>query len=323
VAVPRVQAERTTASRGGHVATWALLGVLGLLVAGEVWLRWLSSSTEFRPAPIPGPDVYAEWRLVLLRITEVASAATLLLILWATIVRPLRRTGRIGIDGKIAIGCLLGCITDGVLNMYQYIFAWNAHSVNMGSWSAFIPLHGHGARSRYAEALVWGIPMYMYFCIGVAVAGCAVVTRLRRRYPTISNGSALAIVFALACAFDFVVENAIIRGTQAYAFAKAPASVTLWAGQAYQFPLYEMLAVATLGVIFTGLRLSAMEAADGASYVERGFERFRPRLQTPVRVLACIGFSLVTLIMVYHLPINWLGTNGDTVAPLPSYLLPG
>jgi hypothetical protein len=84
-----------------------------------------------------------------------------------------------------------------------------------------------------------------------------------------------------------------------------------------------MLAVATLGVIFTGLRLSAMEAADGASYVERGFERFRPRLQTPVRVLACIGFSLVTLIMVYHLPINWLGTNGDTVAPLPSYLLPG
>lgn len=44
--------------------------------------------------------------------------------------------------------------------MYQYIFAWNAHSVNLGSWSAFLPLRGSGAHSRYAEALIWGIPMY-------------------------------------------------------------------------------------------------------------------------------------------------------------------
>lgn len=77
-----------------------------------------------------------------------------------------RSSGRSGAkDGsastaKIALGCLIGCITDGVLNMYQYIFAWNAHSVNLGSWSAFLPLRGSGAHSRYAEALIWGIPMY-------------------------------------------------------------------------------------------------------------------------------------------------------------------
>ena len=311
------------AARGGHVAMWALLGAIGLVASGEVWIRWISSSTEFRPAPILGPDVYDHWRLVLLRGTEVASGAVLLLLVWLMIVRPLRRDGRIGIDGRIALGCLIGCITDGVLNMFQYIFAWNAHSVNLGSWSAFLPLHGSGAHSRYAEALIWGIPMYMYFCIGVAVAGCALIGRLRRRHPAISNTSGLAVVFALACVFDFVVENAIIRVTQAYGYAKAPSGVTLWAGSLYQFPLYEMLAVAALGVIFTALRLSAMDSPDGVSWVERGFHRFPLRLQTPLRVVAVIGFSLTTLFVVYHLPINWLGTNGDSVVALPSYLRAG
>lgn len=320
---PDAAAGAAAASRGGHVAMWALLGAVGLAVSLEVWVRWISSSTEFRPAPILGPDVYATWRLVLLRGTEVASGTVLVLLLFATVVRPLRRDGRLGLDGKIALGCLIGCITDGVLNMFQYIFAWNAHSVNLGSWSAFLPLHGNAAHSRYAEALIWGIPMYMYFCIGVAVAGCALIGVLRKRFPEISNTAALAVVFAAACVFDFVVENAIIRGTQAYAYAKAPSGITLWAGSLYQFPVYEMLAVASLGVIFTALRLSAIDAADGVSWVERGAHRLPLRLQTPVRVLAVIGFSLTTLFVVYHLPINWLGTNGDSVVALPSYLRAG
>jgi hypothetical protein len=75
-----------------------------------------------------------------------------------------------------------------------------------------------------------GVPMSVYFCIGVAVAGCASIRHLRARYAHISDASALAIVFVLACAFDFAVENAIIRSTQAYAYARAPGGVTLWAG---------------------------------------------------------------------------------------------
>jgi hypothetical protein len=149
-----------------------------------------------------------------------------------------------------------------------------------------------------------------------------VIRRLRVRYPSISNVAALGVVFLLACVFDFVVENAIIRSTQAYAFAQAPASVTLWAGSQYQFPIYEMLCVAALGTIFTGLRLSAIDAPDGVSIVERGFERFRPGLQMPVRVIAVIGFSMTMLFVVYHVVVNWLGTNGDSIARLPSYLLP-
>jgi hypothetical protein len=322
VAAPRPEVEATRAGRGGTAGFWALLGVAWAALAAEVWVRWIASSSQFSPAPLRSADHYATWRLIDLRATEVVSAVVFVWLLWLTVIRPLRRDGALRIDGKIFIGCLLGSLTDGVLNLYRYIFAWNAHSVNLGSWSSFLPLHNPASPSRYAEALVWGVPMYIYFCIGVAIAGCAAVARLRRRFASISDISALGVVFAGAFVFDFVVENLIIRTTQAYAYVRAPAAVTLWAGSRYQFPIYEALCVAALGTIFTALRLSALDHPGGVSLVERGFERFRPGLRAPVRLFAVIGFSMTTLLVVYHLVINWLGTNGDAIARLPSYLQP-
>jgi hypothetical protein len=263
------------------------------------------------------------WRLVALRAVEIVSVGVFVLIMWATVARPLRRDRRLGIDGRTALGCLVASLNDGVLNLFQYLFAWNSHSINLGSWNAFLPLHAASAPSNYAEALVWGLPMYLYFCIGVGIGGTTVVMRLRHRFPSISNVRALSVVFVVACVFDLVVENGIIRLTQAYEFAKTMGSLTLWAGSQYQFPIYEMVLVGLLGVAFTGLRLSAMDDPRGVSFVERGFERFRPSLRRSVRLVAVIGFCVCTLFCVYHLGFNWLGTNGDSIAPLPSYLRAG
>jgi hypothetical protein len=315
-------ADSPAVDRGGMIGLWALLGVVALAIAGQAWIRWIASSTQFSPAPLNNADHYAQWRWVSLRLVELISAIVFVWLANVCVIRPLRRDRRLGIDGKIAIACLLGSITDGVLNMFQYLFAWNAHSINLGSWSAFLPLHSSHANARYAEALVWGLPMYVYFCIGVAIAGCLLVSRLRARWPSISNMRALAYVYVAAFVFDFVVENGIIRLTQAYSFAKTAHGVTLWPGSLYQFPLYESVFVAALGTIFTALRLSAIDSGDGVSFVERGYERVRPSLQTPARLVAVIGFSITTLFVVYHLPFNWLGVTGTSVAHLPSYMLP-
>lgn len=308
--------------RGGTAALWTLLGIIVLVIAAQTWLRWIFSGSEFSAAPLSTVDHYTQWRWISLRGVELVSAGVFIWLANLTVVRPLRRTGRLGIDGRIAIACFLGCITDGILNMFQYLFAWNAHSINLGSWSKFLPLHSSHANSRYAEALIWGLPMYVYFCIGVAIAGCLIVAALRRRNPAISNMRAFAIVWVAAFAFDFVVENGIIRLTQAYSFAKTAHGLTLWPGSLYQFPLYESLAVATFGVIFTALRLSAVDSADGVSFAERGYERFRPALHETVRLVAIIGFCVTTLFVIYHLPFNWLGVTGNSIAHLPSYMRP-
>ena len=71
------------------------------------------------------------------------------------------------------------------------------------------------------------------------------------------------------------------------------------------------------------VRLTSLESPDGVSCIERGFERWSPSMQGPVRLLAVIGFSSAALLLICHLPWNWLGVGGHSVADLPSYMLPG
>ncbi|MCK9249488.1 MAG: spirocyclase AveC family protein [Solirubrobacteraceae bacterium] len=301
---------------------WALVGVLLAALALTTWGRWILSSEEFGRVEVLGPDEFPTWRLVLLRISEVASVVEMSTIVYLVAIRPWRRARRLGIEAKIALGCFLGSVSDGFLNTQEYLFAWNQHSINVGSWSSFLPFADPDHQSRYAEGIVWGTPMYMYFCIGVALVAVPAIQRMRRRWPGIRNGTALSVVFVAACVFDFVVENVFIRLDHGYAYAQAPESVTLFAGSQYQFPLYEMVLVAALGVFFTNLLLSARDSPDGRSWAERGVERLAPRWRGPASWLAVIGASMTAFFLVYHLPFNWLGLVGDSAADLPSYLLP-
>lgn len=310
------------ADRGGYVAAWGILGAGLVALALTVWARWVTSGEQFSPAPIRGPDDLPTWNLVALRVEEALSFVEMAVLFTFAVILPLRRVGRLGLDAKIAIGCLCGSVTDGVLNSREYLFAWNAHSINLGSWAEFIPT-STATQTRYAEALIWGIPMYTYFCIGVAVYGCSFIQKQRAKHPGISNVQVYAKLFALACLFDIVVENLVIRLGHGYAFVKTPSIITLDAGSQFQFPLSEMVTVALLGVLFTGLRMSAVDAPDGVSYVERGFHRLRPALQGPARWLAVMGWAITTLFVVYHLPFQFFGLNGNSVADLPSYMLPG
>ena len=313
-------AATTPTDRSGYIGVWALLGVIWAVIAGSTWIQWFASD-QFSATPIPGPDSMGDGTLVALRAVEVISAIVFIGLLWWALIRPYLRDRRIGLDGMLFVGCFIGVITDGILNGWTYLFAFNAHSVNLGSWNGFLPLAANDA-PRYGEALLWGVPMYVYFVLGVSIGGCAIVRALRRRYPAISNAAALGIVFIAACAFDFIVENAIIRGTEGYAFTKTPGSITVWAGHAYQFPLYEMVCVGLLGAIFTGLRLSAQDSPDGLSFVERGVQRLPSGWRRPAQWLAVLGFSATMLLAVYHFPVNTLGSNGDSIAHVPSYLLP-
>lgn len=308
--------------RGGYVALWAILGAFLVALALSIWGRWILSSTEFRPAPILGPDVVPTWNLVVLRIEEGLSFLEMAALFAFAFYLPRKRFGRLGLDAKIAVGCLVGSVTDGVLNMHEYLFAWNANSVNMGSWASFVPTASPDHQSRYAEALIWGIPMYTYFCIGVAIYASKWIIRWRADRGW-SNARCYGVIFAIALVFDFVVENLVIRLGHGYAFARTPSSLTINAGSQFQFPVYEMVCVALLGCLFTGLRLSAMDAPDGLSYVERGFHRLPAPLRGPARWLAVVGWCVTTLFVVYHLPFQFFGMTGDSVADLPSYMRPG
>lgn len=316
-------AETEQASPRGAVTVWAVAGLVWVVVSVQAIVRWLASDSQFGPAPILRPDTYPLWREVSLRVLEALSMGVLLGFVYFCIIRPWRRGGRLSLEGKFVIGGVFGAVADAFLNSYAYLFAWNAHSVNWGVWTASLPFHQTSSSSRYAEGLLWGVPMYIYFCTGAALIGCQIIRALRKRFPSISNVSAFSVVWLSEFVGGLVLENTIIRITQAYGYAQTNGSLTLFAGATYQFPVYESLFTACLGVAFSYVRLTGLESPDGVSCIERGFERWRPALQGPVRLLAVIGFSAVALIMMYHLPFNWLGVGGHSMAELPSYMMPG
>jgi Spirocyclase AveC-like len=309
-------------ARTGAATVWAAIAVVWLVIAAQALVRWVFSS-DFGPAPLIGPDQMPMWNLVALRVFEGLSIALLLWLIGFCVAVPWRRTGRLSLDGKFVIGGLAAFVADAFLNSYTYLFAWNAHNVNLGIWTAYLPFHNPAASSRYAESLLWGPPMYVYFCAGVAIVGCSAYFAMRERWPQLSNVSLLAIVFVGEFAFDFVVENAAIRLTHGYAYAQTYGPLTLWAGSQFQFPLYESFLVAALGLLYTWMRLQALESADGRSPLERAVQRWRSSLRPIVRTLAVVGFCSAATILVYHLPFNWLGIIGGSTATLPSYLLPG
>jgi hypothetical protein len=310
------------AKRGG-ATVWALAGLVWCVIAGQAVVRWVLSDEQFSPAPINGPDQMADWRMVALRVFEGLSALVLLWFLWFCVIKPARATGRLSLDGKFVIGGLCALGADAFLNIHSYLFAWNGNNVDMGVWSSFMPFHNHETSSRYAESILWGPPMYVYFCAGVAIVACRYAVPLRRRYPNMSNTTLFTGVWLAEFAFDFVVENTAIRLTHGYAYAQTYGPLTIWDGSVHQFPLYESILVATLGCLFTWMRMRAMEDPQGLSPVERGFERWRPGLQPAVRTFAVIGFCCVSIVLIYHLTFNWLGLVGTSYADLPSYLQAG
>ncbi|MCK9248166.1 MAG: spirocyclase AveC family protein [Solirubrobacteraceae bacterium] len=318
------QAPPPAPDRTGVVSIWVIIGLAVLLLVTQGWGRWILSSEEFSPVTIMGPDEYPTWREVILRVTEALSIVEMSLLIYFTFIKSWRATGRFGLDAKITTGLLLGSFTDGILNTQEYLFAWNQHSINMGSWARFVPLNDPEHASRYAEALIWGIPQYTYYCITVAMVACAVIQRRRAINPALSNAKCYMTVFAGAFVFDFILENFLIRVEHSYAYAQTPASLTLWAGTHYQFPIYESVLVASLGVAFTALRLSAIDHPKGLSFPERGLHRLPARLQGPASWLSVIGFCFVCLLFIYHVPFQILGLIGDsnTLDVLPSYMLP-
>lgn len=320
--------------RDGLVTLWAGWGLVWSVTALQAVVRWILS-TDFRAAPVLGPDEIATFRLVLLRVLEVISVGVWFAFMYFCVLAPMwtkpsnisgnvrKFTGNLGLDGKYVIGGMFAWIADSFLNCRQYLFAWNSHSVNIGVWTRFMPFHAHDGPFDYAEGILWGMPMYIYFCAGAAIVACTVVKALRRRWPDISPSTLMIIVWVGEFTFDFVLENLIIRSTHAYGFPKTYGPLTLFAGKVHQFPIYESIFVANLGSAFTIVRLAALDHPTGLSPLEYGYQRYPKVLQGWIRLLAVVGFCSLCVVTMYHLPLNWLGVIGDCMGDLPSYMLPG
>jgi hypothetical protein len=282
------------------------------------WGRWIFSD-DFTRAPL-GSDRISDLHLFWVRAIDWASAAAGLALAWLALVRPLLKRQGLTRDGMIFLASAVSFFIDPVINQFKYTFAWNAHVLNFGSWSGYVPFHA--GPHDFAEGIAWAWAQYLYMGFGAAVLGTWIVNRLRARYPGISNLSAFGVLFAIYAVADFVLENLFIR-TEVYTYARTWKIFTFWSGSQYQFPIYESIFVATFAVGWTYFRMSWIER--GRPFTAGGLDRLAvgARTRSSLLFLSVVGFGVAWVAVSYFVPWSWLSVNADSIAKLPSYMLPG
>lgn len=296
---------------------WSGLGAVCLLLAVTTYGRWIASD-DFA-AVDPGPDRYDY--LWVLRSVEVVSVVMVLAFLWFCLVRPLIRDREFTFDGKLLLGLLLAYVVDPTFNSFGHNFAMNAHSVDMGGWGDKLPFMSAPGQGRYAEALLWALPLYVYCGIAAAMLGGIGLRFLRTRFPNLSTAGIWLIMYVGFVVGDFIFEFTVFVLPQLYVFSGVKANMSLFAGELYQFPIYHSLAAGLFAGSITWLRDSRDDS--GRSAIERGADHITGKARTTLSFLAITGYATAAAFLGYFLPFSYMSMKADTYTDIPSYLSTG
>lgn len=295
------------------VVLWALAGALFSCFSAYVFGAWLLSAEAFVAVPITEADAMPAHTLMCLRALEGLSVLVALAGFYAYLIRPWLRSGHAPLAGLLLVGALITYVLDTTVNFSDYHMAWNKHSFNRGTWAAFFP--GHSGPTQYAEAWLWGPPMYMYFGVVLAAIQLQVFDRLR---PRLGMLGAVLLAFTAAFAFDLVAESAIIQLTHAYAWPYTVGALSLWVGTQFQFPLYESLLVAIYASLYSVLIYSGRGGK--LPWIERGSEVFSGGVQLLVRLFAATGFAALCT-AIYFGGFYLFSQFADSQVVMPAYLM--
>src|SRR4051812_5115926 len=142
------------AHRTGPVAVMATFGLLVLAFTVYVWSRWVVSG-NFKPVD-PGPDPISDTERAGLIALQVCGALTVVYLYWRFLLRPWRRDGRISSDGLLLLMLPFMWFWDPWMNYSQNWFTYNAHLVNLGSWTEQAPTFIAPHQDQMLEPLLVG-----------------------------------------------------------------------------------------------------------------------------------------------------------------------
>ena len=306
-----------TEPRSAWIKLWAAAGAVSVSVIGFGWAGWITGS-DFTSSP-KGTDPISDTKLFVLHCFEGAVFAAGLLMVWRYLIRPWRREGAIGFDGMLLTAMFLAYFYDPLDNYFNYTFSYNAHFFNFASWTRYIPGWEAPNQQYLPEPFLVMGGFYVIFMFGSSVFGCWTLRKLKARFPAMTTLGLFTALFGIVAVLDVVIENVFMR-TQFAAYPGVVENLSIFAGQYYQFPLYEPFLIAGFSMGLTALRWFRDDK--GRSMAERGVEELRlsPRGRKAVTFLAITGFAHVWFIVGYFVPYNFFALKADTFPALPSFL---
>ena len=293
------------------VKIWATLGGAILLLQLYVWTKWVTGpyfeQVYAGPTPLP----------MYMKIPLIANAV----ILWTGLpfalyyffIRPWRRERRITLDGMLLLSMGLMFFQDPFLNYFNTWCTYNTWLFNMGSWAPYIPgwTSAEEPGAMVAEPLLTNAPGYAYGVLMITIIGCWIMRKIKTRWPNISTLRLIAVTYAIAFVFDFVMEALVLLPTGLYTYPGAIRALSFNAGTYYQWPVYEGLMWGAVQTALCCLRFFTDDR--GRTIVERGLDSVRGGFvrQQFTRFLAIFAGVSACFFIFYNIPAIWLGMHAD------------
>jgi hypothetical protein len=315
---PSSRSRPTEPAESKQVLVWVAFGAMFTGVAIVGWVRWIRSD-YFTPSPT-GTDAFGGWREIYLRVAEFGLFAISLVVVWRFLVRPWVYERRLDFDGMFIIGCFFTWFYDPLPNIDVWTFTYNAHFVNMGSWTNFIPgWHSPGQGYEPEPLLFIGSAYLAWFFFLPTLAGEWFVGAIRRRHPRMSTLGAFAWLWVALAA----VESVFFFAMTVPELMQFPGSIrwmTVGAGHAWQYPVYDALLAPFLFCGLAALRYFRDEG--GRSFVERGVDTLRVPAwaRKLASLLAVTGAIQCLLIFGYLVPYQQFAERVDVTPHMKSYM---
>jgi Spirocyclase AveC-like len=290
------------------VKLWAAGGALTLAFMVYVLGNWISGP-YFKRVPA-GPTHLPTWMKLELTAFEVVLIPIALGCLYWFVVRPWRRERRVGIDGVFAIAFLTLSFQDPISVWAQPWFTYNSYLVNFGSWVAGVPgmTAFHAPGRMINEPLLVITPVYVIALLIANAFGCAVLRRVRARWPRISNPSLVGVAFLAMVFFDFLFEGIIFLplGIWEYGGGHWP---LLFRHTYHVYPLQENLTFASTFTVTVCVRYFRDDK--GYSIAERGIEEIKASdgRKFALRALAMIALCNLAMLCFYTIPNTIMSIN--------------
>lgn len=318
-AAPTAQIQQGFAREAISPVLWfAGFGMLCTAYGLYAVIGWLLSPdlVAIDPGPDPLPAV-TRWLILLLETVGVVGAIAML----TYSIRSIRRAGRVTFEVALIFGLTLCYWQDPMINWYRPIFFYNSHFYNLGNWAPYLPgWISPGAKGLPEPLLGMGLAyIYAGLWIGIAIRG--VMRMARKHRPQITTAQLIGVAALTGMVMDFLIESTLVR-QGLWAYPGAVGWLTLWAGETYQFPIYESLFWGPVWGTFGALYYFRDDR--GYAITERGLDRVQSvGLHGALRVMAMVGILNVVWIP-YNAAMMWMSFYVDsTPKNYPSYLLNG